>query len=109
MPEHQLHRLHVGAGGYGKAGCGVAQLVRRQSNQSDFSAAGSKNRGRKFVLRSTPPSGAVNTSRRAFPARWCARSSANDCVGYQISDVEKAADRCQDAQCEAEDFFIGCL
>lgn len=35
-PEHQLYRFDVGAGGYSKAGCGVPQLVRRQSNQSDL-------------------------------------------------------------------------
>jgi hypothetical protein len=36
VPELQLHRFDVGAGGYSKAGCGVAQLVRRQSKQSDL-------------------------------------------------------------------------
>jgi hypothetical protein len=36
LPKHQLHRFDVGTGGYSKAGCGVAQLVRRQSKQSDL-------------------------------------------------------------------------
>ena len=33
VPEHLLHRLDVGAGGYGEAGRGVPQLVRRQPRQ----------------------------------------------------------------------------
>ena len=34
VPEHLLHRLDVGASGYGEAGRGVPQLVRRQTRES---------------------------------------------------------------------------
>jgi hypothetical protein len=35
-PSISCTAFDVGAGGYSKAGCGVAQLVRRQSKQSDL-------------------------------------------------------------------------
>jgi hypothetical protein len=77
VPEHQLHRFDVGACGYGKAGCGVAQLVRRESKQSDLLRSRTEEPRPEVVLRSTPPSGAVNTrSPGAFPVRWSANSSA---------------------------------
>jgi hypothetical protein len=76
MAKHLLYSLDVGARCHGETGSGVPQLVRCEPGQPR-PLGGSKNRGRKFVLRSTPPSGAVNTrSSGAFSARWPASSSA---------------------------------